>query len=153
MRVGIAADHGGFELKARLAAALKADGHDVADFGDLAWNPADDFPDFVALLAAAVANGEVERGVAVCASGVGACVAANKVRGVRAALISDAWTARQGVEDDDMNVLCLGAAVIGPALAEELARTFLKARFAGADRFRRRLRKVAALEASRSPGA
>jgi len=146
MRIGIAADHGGFTLKAQLAEALKAAGYEVADFGDHELNPGDDFPDFVVPLARAVARGEVVRGLAICGSGVGACVAANKVPGVRAALITDSFSAHQGVEDDDMNVMCLGGQVTGPALSLELVRIFLKARFKGRERFKRRLAKVAALE-------
>jgi ribose 5-phosphate isomerase B len=146
MRIGIAADHGGFALKAQLAEALEASGYEVADFGDHELNPEDDFPDFVVPLARAVARGEVSRGLAICGSGVGACVAANKVPGVRAALITDSFSAHQGVEDDDMNVMCLGGQVTGPALSLELVRIFLKARFKGRERFKRRLAKVAALE-------
>ncbi|MCB2168944.1 MAG: RpiB/LacA/LacB family sugar-phosphate isomerase [Deltaproteobacteria bacterium] len=146
MRIGIAADHGGFALKAQLAEALEASGYEVADFGDHELNPEDDFPDFVVPLARALARGEVSRGLAICGSGVGACVAANKVPGVRAALITDSFSAHQGVEDDDMNVMCLGGQVTGPALSLELVRIFLKARFKGRERFKRRLAKVAALE-------
>ncbi len=146
MRLGIAADHGGFALKAALTAGLRADGHAVVDFGALELVPGDDYPDFVVPLARAVADGEVVRGVAICGSGVGACIAANKVPGVRAALIADAFSARQGVEDDDMNVLCLGGRVTGNALAGVLVHAFLGARFAGDERFARRLAKVAALE-------
>jgi ribose 5-phosphate isomerase B len=149
MRVGIAADHGGFELKTRLAAAIRADGHELVDFGANALAPDDDFPDFVAPLARAVARGEVTRGVAVCGSGVGAGIAANKVRGVRAALVTEEYSARQGVEDDDMNVICLGGRVTGYDLAAALVRTFLAARYRGLDRFRRRLAKIAALEEER----
>jgi ribose 5-phosphate isomerase B len=149
MRVGIAADHGGFELKQRLAAAIRAGGHELVDFGATALAPDDDFPDFVAPLARAVARGEVERGVAICGSGVGASVAANKIRGVRAALVTEEYSAHQGVEDDDMNLICLGGRVTGPELAAELVRTFLAARYRGLDRFRRRLAKVAALEEER----
>ncbi len=146
MCVGIAADHGGFELKAYLTTALKADGHEVVDFGAHALVTGDDYPDFVAPMARAVASGEVTRGLAICGSGVGASVAANKVSGVRAALITDSFSAHQGVEDDDMNVLCLGGLVTGHALALDLVQTFLRARFKGTERFRRRLAKVAALE-------
>jgi len=147
MLIGIAADHGGFELKQQLAEVVRALGHNVIDFGASALDPADDYPDFVTPLARAVARGEVERGLAICGSGVGASVAANKVPGVRAALVTDSFSARQGVEDDDMNVLRLGGRVTGPALATELVRSFLSARFSGAERHRRRLAKVAALEA------
>jgi ribose 5-phosphate isomerase B len=146
MRIGIAADHGGFSLKEELAASLRRAGYDVVDFGAARLNPEDDYPDFVIPLARAVAAGEIERGVALCGSGVGASVAANKIPGVRAALIHDVFSAHQGVEDDDMNVFCLGGRVIGPALALELIETFLRARFSGAGRHRRRLAKVQALE-------
>jgi len=146
MRIGIAADHGGFALKARIAAVLKAAGHEVTDFGALQLDPADDYPDFVIPLAKAVAGGDLERGIALCSSGVGACMVANKVPGVRAALIHDNFSAHQGVEDDDMNIICIGSLVIGYALAWELVKTFVDARFTGAERHRRRLDKIAALE-------
>jgi ribose 5-phosphate isomerase B len=146
MRVGIAADHGGFALKGEVADSLRRAGYEVADFGAPQLNLADDYPDFVIPLARAVATEEVDRGVALCGSGVGASVAANKVPGVRAGLIHDVFSARQGVEDDDMNVVCLGGKVIGPALAMELIATFLAARFSGAERHIRRLAKVKALE-------
>ena len=146
MRVGVAADHGGFELKVYLAAALSNDGHEVVDFGAHELAAGDDYPDFVVPLARAVARGEVARGLAICGSGVGACVAANKVRGVRAALITDSFSAHQGVEDDDMNVMCLGGRVTGHALAWDLVRTFLSARFEGTERFERRLAKISELE-------
>ncbi len=148
MRIGIAADHAGFSLKQPLAEALQKVGHEVIDFGAKQLNAGDDYPDFVIPLAKAVAAGEVQRGVAVCGSGVGATVAANKVRGARAALIMDTFSAHQGVEDDDMNVLCLGARVIGFALAWELVQTFLAARYSGAQRHARRLAKVLAVEQS-----
>ena len=135
-RVGIAADHGGFELKAQLVEKLRAAGHEVIDFGDGRIDPDDDYPDFVVPLAKAVARGEVARGVAICGSGVGASVAANKVVGVRA-------------EDDDLNMICLGGRVVGFSLAWELVQTFLAARFTGAARHRRRLAKVAELENNR----
>ena len=146
MRIGIAADHGGFELKAQLNVALKAAGYDVVDFGAHELVTGDDYPDFVVPLARAVAKGEVTRGVAICGSGVGACIVANKVPGVRASLIHEAFSAHQGVEDDDMNIICLGGLVIGHAFAWELVKTFLQAKFSGIERFRRRLAKVAALE-------
>ena len=146
MRIGIAADHGGFTMKERLAAVLKGDGHEVTDFGAFDLDPADDYPDFVIPLARAVATGKVERGIALCSSGVGAAIAANKIRGVRASLVHDDFSAHQGVEDDDMNVICLGSLVIGFAQACELVRSFLAARFSGAERHQRRLAKVAALE-------
>ena len=145
MRVGIAADHGGFTLKGEVAESLRGSGHEVVDFGAHELNPGDDYPDFIIPLARAVAAGEVERGVALCGSGVGASIAANKVPGVRAGLIHDVFSAHQGVEDDDMNVFCLGGKVIGPALAWELIETFLAAHFSGAPRHKRRLAKVQAL--------
>jgi ribose 5-phosphate isomerase B len=146
IRIGIAADHGGFELKAKLSKALIAEGYDVIDFGAHKLEFDDDYPDFVVPLAIAVANGEVTRGLAICGSGVGACVAANKVPGIRSALITDSFTAHQGVEDDNMNVMCLGGQVTGYAEALDLARIFLKANFKELERFKRRLAKVAALE-------
>lgn len=146
MRVGIAADHGGFELKQQLVTALRTSGFDVVDFGATRLDNADDYPDFVTPLARAVAAGDVERGIAVCGSGVGASIAANKIAGVRAGLIHDHFSAHQGVEDDNMNVICMGGRVIGPLLAEELIRTFLAAQYSGAERHARRLAKVAKLE-------
>jgi ribose 5-phosphate isomerase B len=142
MRVGIAADHGGFALKGQVLESLSGAGYDTVDFGAHQLNPGDDYPDFIIPLAKAVAAGEVERGVALCGSGVGASIAANKVPGVRSALIHDGFSAHQGVEDDDMNVFCLGGKVIGSALAWELVETFLSARFSGAERHKRRLAKV-----------
>ena len=146
MRVGIAADHGGFELKEQVAKVLRAAGYEVVDFGAHTLTPTDDYPDFIVPLAKAVSTGEVERGVAVCGSGVGACVVANKIRGVRAALITDVFSAHQGVEDDDMNIVCLGGRVTGYALAWDLIHAFLNASFIGAERHRRRLAKIAVLE-------
>ncbi len=146
MRIGLAADHGGLALKVQLTAALKDAGQEVMDFGAHELEPGDDYPDFVVPLARAVARGEVTRGLAICGSGVGACVAANKVPGVRAALITDSFSAHQGVEDDDMNVMCLGGRVTGQALSWDLVQIFLNAHFKGGERFRRRLAKVAALE-------
>lgn len=146
MRVGIAADHGGFMMKEAVAEALRRSGYDVVDLGAHALYPGDDYPDLVIPLAREVAAGTVLRGIALCGSGVGASIAANKVAGVRAGLIHDVYSAYQGVEDDDMNMVCLGGQVIGPALADELVRTFLAARFSGAARHRRRLAKVATLE-------
>jgi ribose 5-phosphate isomerase B len=146
MRIGMAADHGGFELKVQLIAALKAAGYKVVDFGAKKLVKGDDYPDFVTPLARAVAKGEIRRGLAICGSGVGACVAANKIPGVRACLIHETFSAHQGVEDDDMNLICLGGRVLGYALAWELVETFLKAKYSATERFRRRLSKVAALE-------
>jgi ribose 5-phosphate isomerase B len=133
-------------LKAQLTAALKSAGYEVADYGAHELLAGDDYPDFVAPLARAVASGEVTRGLAICGSGVGACVVANKVHGVRAALIMDSFSAHQGVEDDDMNVMCLGGRVTGDALSWDLVQIFLSAHFKGDERFRRRLAKVTALE-------
>ena len=147
--IGIAADHGGYELKQYLAGMLRDAGHDVIDFGDRQPKAEDDYPDFIVPLAFAVAGGEVERGVAICGSGVGASVVANKVAGVRACLIHESFSAHQGVEDDDLNMICLGGLVIGYALAWELVQTFLAARFSGAERHRRRLAKIADLEKPR----
>ena len=149
MRVGICTDHGGFSLKEELVAQLRADGHDVVDFGAHALSPSDDYPDFVIPLAEAVAAGNVERGVAVCGSGVGASVCANKIPGVRAALIHDHFSAQQGVEDDHMNILCMGGRTVGPAVAWDLVQTFLAAKFSDAERHLRRLSKVAALDEKR----
>ena len=146
MRVGIASDHGGFALKGEVAESLRGSGCEVVDFGAHQMNPEDDYPDFIIPLARAVAAGEVDRGVALCGSGVGASIAANKIPGVRAGLIHDVFSAHQGVQDDDMSVFCLGGKVIGSALAWELIQTFLAARFSGALRHQRRLVKVQALE-------
>jgi ribose 5-phosphate isomerase B len=148
MRVGLACDHGGFELKQFLYALLHDSGFEVLDFGAGSLQPDDDYPDTVVPLARAVAAGEVERGIAICGSGVGASVAANKVPGVRAGLCHDHYSAHQGVEHDDMNLLCLGARVIGVETAREIAKAFLAARFSGEERHRRRLGKIQALEGS-----
>jgi ribose 5-phosphate isomerase B len=145
--IGIAADHGGFALKEALAAALSQKGYEVKDFGAHEASPGDDYPDFVVPMARAVSSGQISRGIAICGSGVGACVAANKVPGVRAGLIHDVYSARQGVEDDDMNIICLGGRVMGFALAWDLVQAYLGAEFSGEERFRRRLDKVASLEA------
>jgi ribose 5-phosphate isomerase B len=146
MRLGLAADHGGFELKEQMKEDLKTLGLEVVDYGAHAYVPTDDFPDLVVPLARAVAHGEVDRGIAFCGSGVGASVAVNKVPGDRGALITDPYSARQGVEDDDMNIICLGGRVTGYALAWELIQIFLQAKFKGAERFKRRLGKIQALE-------
>ncbi len=146
MRVGIATDHGGFGLKEDLVAQLRAAGHDVVDFGADKLSPDDDYPDFVVPLAEAVAAGTVERGVAVCGSGVGASICANKIPGVRAALIHEHFSAGQGVEDDHMNIICLGGRTVGPSVAWELLQTFLAAEYSQAPRHLRRLSKVALLE-------
>ena len=145
--MGIATDHGGFGLKEDLAGRLRAAGHDVVDFGADQLHPDDDYPDFVIPLAQAVAVGKVERGVAICGSGVGASVCANKIPGVRAGLIHDHFSARQGVEDDHMNIICMGGRTVGPAVAWDLVETFLAAGFSQAGRHLRRLGKIASLEA------
>jgi ribose 5-phosphate isomerase B len=146
MRIGIAADHGGFELKEQLAKALRTSGYDVVDFGAYSLTPSDDYPDFVVPLAKAIARKDVVRGIVICGSGIGACIAANKVPGVRAGTIHEGYSARQGVEDDNMNVICLGGRVIGYALAWYLVQIFLSAQFSNAERHMRRLAKVAAEE-------
>jgi ribose 5-phosphate isomerase B len=144
--LGIAADHGGFELKQYLLGMLRTAGHRVKDIGDRRQRPKDDYPDFVVPLARAVASGQFLRGIAICGSGVGASIAANKVAGVRACLIHEGFSAHQGVEDDNLNVICLGGLVVGHATAWELVQIFLAARFSGADRHLRRLAKVTELE-------
>ena len=148
IRVGIAADHGGIRLKEDLVPRLRDAGYEVVDFGAFTENPNDDYPDFVIPLAKAIASPEIHilRGVAICGSGVGASVCANKIAGIRAAFIHDSSSARQGVEDDHMNIICLGGRTMGPAVAWELVQTFLLADFSDAERHLRRLCKVAALE-------
>jgi ribose 5-phosphate isomerase B len=148
MRVGLATDHGGFSLKVELAKRLRDAGHEAIDFGALQLNAGDDYPDFVVPLVQAVVAGQIERGVAVCGSGVGAAVCAKRIPGARAALIDDHFSARQGVEDDHMNILCKGGRTIGPAVACDLVQTFLAAEFSQAERHLRRLGKVASLEAA-----
>ena len=145
LRVAFGADHGGFALKNELSNRLH-DTYDILDIGAHNFDPADDYPDFVHTAAQAVVSGQAQRGIIICGSGVGACIAANKVPGVRAGLCHDTYSAHQGVEHDDMNVLCLGARVIGLELATELATAFLQARFSGEERHRRRLEKVLAIE-------
>ena len=146
LKIGICADHGGFELKEKLKSFLISKEFQIVDFGATELNNDDDFPDYVIPLAKAVAAEEVFRGIAICGSGVGACVGANKVAGVRAALITDYFSAHQGVEDDDMNLICLGGRVTGYASAEELVLAFLTAKFIGAERHLRRLKKIQNLE-------
>ena len=148
MRVGIASDHGGFELKQDLIGQLRAAGHEIIDFGANSLGQEDDYPDFVIPLGRVVVAGQVERGVAICGSGVGASVCVNKIPGVRAALIHDHFSARQGVEDDHMNILCMGGRTVGVAVAWDLVQTFLAAQFSDAERHLRRLSKVASLEAA-----
>jgi ribose 5-phosphate isomerase B len=146
MKIGIAADHGGYELKEIIHPFLLSLGYEVNDFGAFELDNGDDYPDFVIPLARAVVNKEVDRAIAVCGSGVGASVAANKIAGVRAALINDHFSAHQGVEDDDLNMLCLGGRVTGYMAAQELILAFLNARFTGEERHIRRLQKVQLLE-------
>jgi len=146
MRIGIVTDHGGFGLKEEMVKRLTTVSHEVIDLGAYKFKQEDDYPDFVIPLAKAVAEGRVDRGVAICGSGVGASVCANKIAGVRAGLIHDHFSARQGVEDDDMNILCMGGRTVGPEVAWELIITFLAAEFSHAERHVRRLHKVALLE-------
>ena len=145
LRVAVGADHGGFLFKQELVTRLRDD-YKVIDLGADSYQPDDDYPDFVVAVTEAVISGDAQRGVLVCGSGVGACIAANKVPGIRAGLCHDVYSAHQGVEHDDMNVLCLGARVIGVELAAELVITFLRARFSGEERRLRRLQKTQAIE-------
>ena len=151
MRVGIAADHGGFEMKQELAKLLANEGYEVVDFGNTVLDTNDDYPDFAVPLARAVASLEVDRGILLCSSGVGASVAANKVWGARAGLCHDDFSARQGVEDDDMNIICFGGRTMGIAVAWQCAKSFLAAKFSGAERHSRRLAKVIDLDEIRIP--
>lgn len=146
MTIGIATDHGGIELKEQLQVYLEKKGFTIKDFGAFSYDAQDDFPDFVVPLARAVGAGEVQRGIACCGSGVGASIAANKIKNVRACLINETYSARQGVEHDDMNMMCLGGRVIGIALAQELVDNFLAAEYQGLERQLRRMGKVADLE-------
>lgn len=150
MRVGVATDHGGFTLKEEFVTHLRAAKHEVVDFGAYSFDPNDDYPDFVIPLCRALVAGQIERGVAICGSGVGASVCANKFRGIRAGLIHDHFSAKQGVEDDDMNVICMGGRTVGPGVAWDLVETFLNASFSGEDRHLRRLGKVDVLESFES---
>ena len=145
-RVALGADHGGFSLKSELIAWLKGRGYEVLDMGAHDFDPGDDYPDFAEAVSQAVVSGEAQRGIVICGSGVGACMAANKVPGVRACLCHDTYSAHQGVEHDDMNVLCLGERVIGLEMAKEIVDAFLDARFTGEERHRRRVDKVLSIE-------
>lgn len=147
MNIAFGCDHGGYSFKTLLTGELERLGHTVVDCGANAPDPNDDYPDFAAAVGGAITRGAAERGIVVCGSGVGASVAANKVRGVRAAVCHDTYSAHQGVEHDNMNVLCLGARVVGPEVALELVRAFVSARFTGAERHTRRLNKVLRIEA------
>jgi ribose 5-phosphate isomerase B len=145
-KVGVAADHAGFELKEYLKKMLLEAKYEIIDFGDNELNSTDDYPDYIIPLAHAIANGNIARGIAICGSGVGACITANKVAGVRACLIHEKFSAKQGVEDDDMNMICLGGNLIDRSFAWELTSIFLTAKFIPAERHVRRLAKVAELE-------
>jgi len=146
MRISIGADHGGFPLNERVIKELRAAGHDVQDFGTHDGSKADDYPDYAIMVGQAVQSGQADVGLLICGSGVGASVAANKLRGVRAALCGDTYSAHQSREHDDCNVLCLGARVVGVELALEIVRAFLSARFTGEERHRRRLAKINDIE-------
>ncbi|HMK61010.1 MAG TPA: ribose 5-phosphate isomerase B [Dissulfurispiraceae bacterium] len=146
MKIAIGSDHGGYALKESMISFLSSRGYDVVDAGARRLNPSDDYPDFAKAVSEMVLSGKADRGILICGSGVGASVAANKFPGIRAAVCHDSFSAHQGVEDDNMNVLCLGARVIGEELAKELALTFLKAGFSYAERHLRRLGKVTAIE-------
>jgi len=147
LRIAIGADHGGFPLKAELTPWLWENGYEVLDLGAEKFVPTDDYPDYALAVAEAVASGKARRGIIICGSGVGACITANKVPGVRACPCHDTYSAHQGVEHDDMNILCLGARVVGGALAREVVNAFLKAEVSLEERFQRRLKKVLAIEA------
>ena len=146
MKIAIAADHAGYELKALLVPWLNTAGHQIIDLGAHQLDPDDDYPDYAAAVAQNVQSGGAQRGIVVCGSGVGACIAANKVPGIRACLCHDTYTGHQGVEHDDMNVICLGARIIGVELAKEILQGFLSANFLPEPRFRRRLEKLLKLE-------
>jgi len=146
MKIGIAADHGGYELKQLIHKFLQSTDHEVKDFGAFELNELDDYPDMIIPLARALSNREIEKGIAICGSGVGAAIVANKIRGVRACLITEHFSAHQGVEDDDMNLICLGGRVTGPVVAIEFVQTFLNAKFSEGEKYVRRLNKIKALE-------
>ncbi|MEM8739004.1 MAG: RpiB/LacA/LacB family sugar-phosphate isomerase [Planctomycetota bacterium] len=146
MKIAIACDHGGFPLKQPMIDVVESMGHTVNDLGAHELDPHDDYPDFARYIGQAIQHGHADKGVLLCGSGVGACIAANKQRGIRASVCHDVYSAHQGVEHDAMNVLCLGSRIIGPQLAEDLVRAFVKAEFSPAERFQRRLDKVNALE-------
>ena len=147
MKIAVAADHAGFPIKARILEELRSLGHETLDLGTNSTDPVD-YPDYAKAVADAVLDGRAERAVLLCGSGAGACVAANKFKGIRSATCHDVFSAHQSVEDDDVNVLCLGARVVGPALAVDLVGAYVKAKFSGAERHRRRLEKIAAFEAA-----
>ena len=145
-KIGIAADHGGFDLKEFLKKKLAENGYEPVDYGNSSLESEDDYPDYVIPMARALSAGDIYRGIAVCGSGVGACVAVNKLTGIRACLITDTFSAHQGVEDDDMNIICLGGRILGNMLAWEIVKTFLSANFIGAERHLRRIKKITDLE-------
>ena len=145
-RIAIGADHGGFPLNERVIAELRTAGHEIVDFGTHDGSQPDDYPDYARQVGQAIQQGAADIGILICGSGVGAAVAANKLRGIRAAMCGDTYSAHQSREHDDCNVLCLGARVVGVELALELVRTFVAARFSGEERHRRRLRKIAEME-------
>ncbi|HSD46825.1 MAG TPA: ribose 5-phosphate isomerase B [Pyrinomonadaceae bacterium] len=146
MRIAVGADHAGYPLNERVIEELRGAGHEIIDFGTHDGSAPDDYPDYAKQVGEAVQSGAAEIGILVCGSGVGAAVAANKIRGVRAALCGDTYSAHQSREHDDCNVLCLGARVTGPELALEILRSFVAAKFTGEERHRRRLAKIEALE-------
>jgi ribose 5-phosphate isomerase B len=148
VRLIIGADHAGFVLKEKLRKKLEGDGHTVIDIGAFIFEKEDDYPDFAEAVGRAVSNGKGERGILICGSGVGASIAANKIRGVRACLCHDIYSATQGVEHDDMNVLCLGGLILGPALVYKLVDGFIGAQFLGTGRYLRRLNKILAIESA-----
>ena len=146
MKVAVGADHAGYSLKGELVSWLESAGHQVDDLGAHHLDPDDDYPDFAVAVAGSVSSGEVERGILVCGSGVGACITANKVKGIRACLCHDTYSARQGVEHDDMNVICVGGRIIGTDLARVVIQEFLDATFIPEPRFKRRLDKMIRVE-------
>ncbi len=148
MKIGVAADHGGFALKEHLSKFINHLGHEVVDYGALTYDVKDDYPDFAIPLARGVVDNEVNKGIVICGSGVGAAIAANKVKGARASVITDAYSAKQGVEHDAMNVMCLGGRITGIAVAEELVRNYIDAKYTGEERHNRRLEKVTNVENS-----
>lgn len=149
MRVAIGVDHGGFPLKSSIISNLKSKGVEAIDMGTFNNSPVD-YPDYAKAVAEAVQKGEVDRGILICGSGIGACVAANKLKGIRAGICHDTYSAHQGVEHDNMNVLCLGARIIGPELALEIVNVFLSAKFSNGERHKRRIAKIAEIERSQN---
>ena len=146
MKISLAADHNGFDLKKEISDQLETDGHEVIDVGPHSHDPLDDYPDYAKKLADSVSRGESLRGIMICGSGVGASVASNKVKGIRAAVCHDIYSAHQGVEHDDMNVLCLGSRIVGIEVARELVKAFITAEYTGEERHQRRLDKVLDME-------